>query len=38
VIKDPSQLDRMLKFSDGNRKIPVIVDGDQVIIGYEGKG
>jgi glutaredoxin len=26
----------MLKFSKGKRKVPVIVDGEQVTIGYGG--
>jgi len=27
----------MLKYSGGARKVPVIVEGDQVTIGFEGK-
>ena len=36
VIDKPNQMNRMLKFSDGARKVPVIVDGDDVIIGFDG--
>jgi hypothetical protein len=36
VIDKPNQMDRMLKYSDGARKVPVIVDGDDVIIGFDG--
>lgn len=38
VIEDPAQLERMLEYSGGERKIPVIVDDGTVIIGHEGKG
>jgi len=37
VIKDPDHLDTMLKYSKGARKVPVIVEGEQVTIGFEGK-
>ena len=37
VVKDPEQLDVMLEYSKGSRKVPVIVEGDQVTIGFEGK-
>jgi hypothetical protein len=37
VIKDPEQLDAMLEHSKGKRKVPVIVEGGQVTIGFEGK-
>ena len=33
---DAAKLDEMLKFSKGARKVPVIVEGDKVSIGYEG--
>ena len=36
VIDKPNQMDRMLKYSDGARKVPVIVDGDDVTIGFDG--
>ena len=29
-------LDTMLKYSKGVRKVPVIVDGDDVTVGWEG--
>jgi hypothetical protein len=29
-------LDEMLKFSNGARKVPVIVEGEKVEIGYGG--
>jgi glutaredoxin len=37
VIKEPDQLDTMLQYSKGTRKIPVIVEGEKVTIGFEGK-
>jgi glutaredoxin 3 len=36
VKEDSSKLQEMLKFSGGTRKVPVIVVGDQVIIGFGG--
>jgi hypothetical protein len=30
-------LDIMLKLSDGRRQVPVIVEGDQVTVGFNGK-
>ena len=38
VIEDRKQLKAMLKFSQGSRKVPTIVDGDEVFVGFEGKG
>jgi glutaredoxin len=38
VLSDKSQMERMLSQSKGERKVPVIVDQGQVIIGYQGKG
>jgi glutaredoxin len=38
VLKDPSQMDRMLALSQGVRKVPVILDNGTVIVGHEGKG
>jgi len=29
-------MDEMLKVSGGKRKVPVIVDGDKVTVGYGG--
>jgi hypothetical protein len=37
VIKDAKHLDTMLKHSNGARKVPVIVEGDTVTIGFDGK-
>ena len=37
VVKDPKQLDVMLEHSKGRRKVPVIVEGDYVTIGFEGR-
>ena len=37
VISDANKLDTMLKHSDGARKVPVIVEGDDVTIGFDGK-
>ena len=36
VKDDPAQLEEMLKHSGGVRKVPVIVQGDKVTIGYGG--
>ena len=36
VKKDPAELNRMLVFSKGQRRVPVIVDGDNVTIGFGG--
>lgn len=37
-MMDPNQLKTMLDYSDGNRKVPVIVENGKVTIGYQGKG
>ena len=37
VAKNPAKLEEMLTLSGGYRKVPVIVDGDTVTIGYQGK-
>lgn len=37
VIQEPDQLETMLKHSRGARKVPVIVEGETVTIGFEGK-
>lgn len=29
-------MEEMLKASDGQRKVPVIIDGDNVTVGYGG--
>lgn len=36
VVKEPDKLEEMLKFSKGVRKVPVIVEGKKVEIGYGG--
>jgi glutaredoxin len=36
VKKDKDKLQEMLKFSNGARKVPVIVKGENVDIGYGG--
>jgi hypothetical protein len=38
VLKDPAALEQMLEYSGGKRKVPVIVQGREVTIGFEGKG
>jgi glutaredoxin len=37
VVSDANKLDIMLKHSDGARRVPVIVDGEDVTIGFGGK-
>jgi hypothetical protein len=37
VVADPQQLEVMLGHSKGKRKVPVIVEGDSVTIGLNGK-
>lgn len=36
VKRDPAGLARMLEFSNGQRRVPVIVKGGHVTIGYGG--
>jgi glutaredoxin 3 len=36
VVADGAKLKEMLKHSKGVRKVPVIVDGDKVTIGFNG--
>lgn len=36
VKKAPADLERMLVFSGGKRRVPVIVEGSKVTIGYGG--
>jgi glutaredoxin 3 len=36
VTADSTKLEEMLKYSGGVRKVPVIVEGDNVTIGYGG--
>ena len=37
VQENPDNLEEMLKYSDGKRKVPVIVDKDEVTIGFKGR-
>jgi arsenate reductase-like glutaredoxin family protein len=37
VLSDAGKLDTMLKYSDGRRKVPIIVDRGEVTIGFNGK-
>ena len=36
VVDDPAHLDEMLKFSQGVRKVPVLVEGGKGTVGYRG--
>ena len=36
VKKNPADLERMLTYSKGARRVPVIVDGGKVTIGFGG--
>jgi glutaredoxin 3 len=36
VRKSPVELERMMRYSQGSREVPVIVDGDTVTIGFGG--
>lgn len=36
VKKDRAELDRMLQFSGGQRRVPVIVEDGKVTIGFDG--
>ena len=36
VKQDAAKLDDMLRYSKGQRKVPVIVEGDKVTVGYGG--
>jgi len=37
VLSDIDKLNTMLKYSDGRRKVPVIVDQGKVAIGFNGR-
>ena len=37
VKENPDNLDDMLKYSNGKRKVPVIVDREAVTIGFNGR-
>jgi glutaredoxin len=36
VVSDSGALEEMLRLSDGNRHVPVLVEGGQVSIGFGG--
>jgi len=37
VLSDKDKLETMLKLADGRRKVPVIVDGKNITIGFKGR-
>ena len=37
VLVNPDKLEEMLGYSKGRRKVPVIVEGESVTIGFQGK-
>ena len=37
VLANDDDMKAMLEFSDGNRQVPVIVDGDNIAIGFGGR-
>jgi hypothetical protein len=37
VVKEPEYLEVMMKYSKGKRRVPVIVEGETVTIGFQGK-
>jgi len=37
VLADPQQMEAMLTYSGGSRRVPVIVESEKVVIGFEGK-
>ena len=36
VLMSPSDMDEMLKLSDGRRRVPVIVSNGEASVGYNG--
>jgi glutaredoxin len=36
VVQDPKNLEEMLKFSQGVRKVPVLVEGGRSTVGFRG--
>jgi hypothetical protein len=36
VIEDPQVLEEMLQLTEGTRKVPVLVEGNQVTVGFGG--
>ena len=37
VLSDAGKMNAMLKYAEGNRRVPVIVDRGRVVIGFDGK-
>ena len=37
VEKNPEQLEEMLRLSGGRHQVPVIVEGDKVVVGFAGE-
>jgi hypothetical protein len=37
VVSNPDKLEEMLRYSGGRRKVPIIVEGESVTIGFQGK-
>jgi hypothetical protein len=37
VLSDAGKMNTMLKYSEGDRHVPVIVDHGEVVIGFNGK-
>lgn len=37
VDNNPEKLDEMLKLSQGRRQVPVIAEGDKVVVGFVGE-
>ena len=35
-MEDPQLIEEMLKLTDGIREVPVLVEGDQVTVGFGG--
>jgi hypothetical protein len=36
VVKDRESLERMLEYTNGQKLVPVIVEGSRVRVGYDG--
>jgi glutaredoxin len=37
VLSEPDKRELMLRYSGGSNRIPLIVNGDEIIIGFKGK-
>jgi hypothetical protein len=37
VLSDAGKMVAMLKYAEGNRRVPVIVDHGMILIGFDGK-